>query len=213
VWFKGPSNPTNDLGADGDFFMNLTSGQVFHKVSNNWVVGPNLAGPEGPEGPPGPQGPEGPPADTTDLETRIASLEAPTSGAVSCSRFEVVGTALVPPPDDPDGEPVEHQIYGCQMWIPHGATVTRFTAALADVDPVFPAFCGLARNDITGDSGETGMAVTPETTGTAFPVTWEVLSTTSITEPVIDNTRYSYSVNCVGRDFARRGVILDYTLP
>jgi hypothetical protein len=60
VWLKGIGDPTPALGSDGDFYMNLTTGAVFHKEAGVWLAGPSFVGPQGPQGEPGPQGPAGP---------------------------------------------------------------------------------------------------------------------------------------------------------
>lgn len=66
-WLSGLGTPSNGLGRDGDFYIDLaTSAYYGPKASGTWpgssqsLVGPQgPVGPEGPEGPVGPQGPAG----------------------------------------------------------------------------------------------------------------------------------------------------------
>ncbi len=64
---NGSIDPTNDLGNNGDFFINTETSTLFGPKSNgSWptgvlLIGPQgVEGPQGPEGIAGPQGPEGP---------------------------------------------------------------------------------------------------------------------------------------------------------
>jgi hypothetical protein len=64
---SGTTNPGGALGANGDFYINTTTNNIFGpKTAGSWGVGTSLVGPEGPQGPagangtPGAQGPTGP---------------------------------------------------------------------------------------------------------------------------------------------------------
>lgn len=46
-------------GIDGDYYLNTTSGDLFHKESGSWVLVGNLKGAMGPEGPQGDKGDTG----------------------------------------------------------------------------------------------------------------------------------------------------------
>jgi Collagen triple helix repeat (20 copies) len=68
TWYEGAGAPSAGTGADGDFYLNTSNGDVYQKASGAWgtAVG-NIAGPQGPQGPTGPQGndgPQGPQGDT-----------------------------------------------------------------------------------------------------------------------------------------------------
>jgi hypothetical protein len=57
---SGTTAPTNGVGADGDFYIDSTSGTFYGpKVAGAWPAGSSLTGPAGPAGPAGPQGTPG----------------------------------------------------------------------------------------------------------------------------------------------------------
>ncbi len=43
-WYTGASDPNQSLGNNGDFYLNLSSGEVFLKQNNNWVAQFNMKG-------------------------------------------------------------------------------------------------------------------------------------------------------------------------
>lgn len=59
---NGSGAPTADLGADGDFYLDTDTYQLYGpKAAGAWpATGVSLIGPQGPAGPTGPAGPEGP---------------------------------------------------------------------------------------------------------------------------------------------------------
>ena len=61
---NGSGPPTGAVGADGDFYIDTDSGQIYGpKIAGAWGDPTDLTGPPGPAGPqgdPGPEGPEGP---------------------------------------------------------------------------------------------------------------------------------------------------------
>lgn len=71
VWRNGSGPPSNSLGSDGDYYVNVLNSDVWWKASGVYSVIMNIEGaqgeqgPEGPAsttpGPPGPQGDPGPP--------------------------------------------------------------------------------------------------------------------------------------------------------
>lgn len=58
-FLSGTTDPTSDIGADGDVYLNTNSGDLFKKESGEWNLLMNLVGPQGPQGEQGPQGPQG----------------------------------------------------------------------------------------------------------------------------------------------------------
>jgi hypothetical protein len=65
-WFEGSGAPSSGLGVNGDFYLNITTGDVYNKAAGVWTVIENIMGPQGPigftgsSGPSGPSGPAGP---------------------------------------------------------------------------------------------------------------------------------------------------------
>lgn len=60
VWYTGTGAPASALGVNGDFYLNLLSGDVYGKYSGSWGVLTNIRGPQGLTGAQGPQGFTGP---------------------------------------------------------------------------------------------------------------------------------------------------------
>jgi hypothetical protein len=61
TWHHGTSAPPgNELGNDGDFYLNTDFGFYFVKEGGAWGNAISILGPQGPQGNDGPQGPEGP---------------------------------------------------------------------------------------------------------------------------------------------------------
>src|SRR5690625_7385671 len=58
-FLSGTSDPTPDIGDDGDVFLNTSSGDLFKREGGSWSLLMNLVGPQGPQGPQGPEGPQG----------------------------------------------------------------------------------------------------------------------------------------------------------
>ena len=65
AWFSGPDVPQNSTGEEGDFFLNITDGNVYRKAQGIYALAFNIKGERGPQGPqgdtgePGPVGPQG----------------------------------------------------------------------------------------------------------------------------------------------------------
>jgi hypothetical protein len=58
---NGTTNPTNAIGTDGDFYINISSNILFGPKSTGlWGNGLSINGPQGLQGVPGVQGPAGP---------------------------------------------------------------------------------------------------------------------------------------------------------
>jgi hypothetical protein len=58
TWYSGSSDPSDELGVDGDFYLNTTSWDVFKKISGEWSLQGNIKGASG-EGSGDVVGPEG----------------------------------------------------------------------------------------------------------------------------------------------------------
>jgi hypothetical protein len=62
-WFSWTGAPSDNLGRLYDYYLNLTTGDVWQKVSNQsgpvWSMQGNIRGAEGPAGAAGAQGPAG----------------------------------------------------------------------------------------------------------------------------------------------------------
>jgi hypothetical protein len=60
-WLSGATNPAAGLGVVGDWYLNVTSGDVFEKTAVDvWTTRGNLKGPQGLQGPSGAAGATGP---------------------------------------------------------------------------------------------------------------------------------------------------------
>ena len=51
TWWNGTGTPSSDLGSDGDFYLDLSSSDVYNKVSGSWTQVANIQGPPGDSGP------------------------------------------------------------------------------------------------------------------------------------------------------------------
>ena len=47
TWYSGSSDPSDELGVDGDFYLNTTSWDVFMKISGEWSLLGNIKGESG----------------------------------------------------------------------------------------------------------------------------------------------------------------------
>jgi hypothetical protein len=64
LWYSGNGVPDNQVGEDGDFYLDLLNGAIYKKNAEYWEYQINLIGPQGPQGEsgvPGPQGLQGTP--------------------------------------------------------------------------------------------------------------------------------------------------------
>jgi hypothetical protein len=59
VWRDGSGPPPNELGADGDYYLDHVSGNIYARTAGVYTLIGNLIGPVGPAGPAGPAGPQG----------------------------------------------------------------------------------------------------------------------------------------------------------
>ncbi len=71
TWYYGTSAPSTNIGANGDFYLNTATGDVYNKSNNNWNFIGNIKGAIGNTGPPGP---EGPPSVTALVSQGIGSI-------------------------------------------------------------------------------------------------------------------------------------------
>lgn len=59
-WYSGYINPVDTFGNDSDFYLNLTTGDIYNKVDSTWGSPvANIMGPQGTQGIAGPSGPSG----------------------------------------------------------------------------------------------------------------------------------------------------------
>ena len=73
VWRSGSGAPADSLGINGDFYLNVSSGDVYEKTSGTYGVVDNLTGPQGNKGDTGDPGAvwregSGAPADSTGID-------------------------------------------------------------------------------------------------------------------------------------------------
>jgi hypothetical protein len=153
AWFSGSGLPSAGTGAVGDWYLNLSNGDVYEKSTiSAWTLRANIMGPVGPAssavGPQGPPGPTGPP------------------GAAST----VVGP---PGPSGVDGEK-----WYASAGTPAGGTGVvgdwHLNSTNGDVSEKTGASTWTLRANIKGPQGETGPAGTGGGTG---DVTEEELAT------------------------------------
>ncbi len=70
LWREGTGAPSSSLGADGDFYLDGATGNVYQRVSGSYSFAANIEGPQGKQGATGatgatgPIGPQGPKGDT-----------------------------------------------------------------------------------------------------------------------------------------------------
>ena len=60
VWRNGSGVPSDTLGIDGDFYLDVITGDVYRRASGSYAIVANLTGPPGAAGAPGPSGEVGP---------------------------------------------------------------------------------------------------------------------------------------------------------
>ena len=106
--FTGAGIPLSVLGKDGDLYLDIDSGDVYHKINSVWVVQTNMIGPSGPSGPsgadsvvPGPSGPSGAdsvvpgpsgPSGPSGVDSTVPGPSGPSgpSGAANDSTFQKI---------------------------------------------------------------------------------------------------------------------------
>lgn len=59
VWYDGAGAPSGGLGADGDYYLRHSNGDVYHKAGGVWTVVANIKGADGDDGAPGADGADG----------------------------------------------------------------------------------------------------------------------------------------------------------
>lgn len=76
----GSSDPSSEIGQNGDLYINITTGDVFKKVSDSWGTALfSMIGEQGEQGEQGEPGPEGPPG-TVDVFTEIPDVPSSYTG-------------------------------------------------------------------------------------------------------------------------------------
>jgi hypothetical protein len=53
TWYAGSGTPGSGIGEDGDFYLNVDTGDIYNKSSGSWSVVGNILGPQGTQGPQG----------------------------------------------------------------------------------------------------------------------------------------------------------------
>lgn len=59
TWYDGSGAPAGTLGADGDYYLDTGTGDVYEKAAGAWSVIANIVGPQGVKGDTGPAGADG----------------------------------------------------------------------------------------------------------------------------------------------------------
>ena len=52
-WYQGTGTPDPSLGRDGDFYLDVGTGDIYQRSAGAWVLVANMSGPPGDVGPPG----------------------------------------------------------------------------------------------------------------------------------------------------------------
>jgi hypothetical protein len=102
VWRNGNGAPLNSLGADGDYYLDDLTGDVYFRAASVYTIVANITGAPGATGAtgaPGPQGPQGiipeAPTDGAFYSRRNAAWATPPGGGdVSSSRTLTAGAGL-----------------------------------------------------------------------------------------------------------------------
>jgi len=130
VWRDGSGVPLNSLGADGDYYLNDLTGDVYHRAASIYSIVSNIEGAAGAPGAPGAVGPTGP----TGPQGIIA--DAPSDGSYYARRN--AAWALTPGGGNVliSGTPTSGQL---AQWS-SGNTITGVTVTYAPL--LSPAFTG-----------------------------------------------------------------------
>ncbi len=86
VWYNGTGAPSSGLGANGDYYLDNATGNVYAKSGGAWSIVANIKGPTGATGSTGATGPAGPAPSGTGIVTVNSSVlgtPAPLSGDVT----------------------------------------------------------------------------------------------------------------------------------
>jgi hypothetical protein len=99
VWRNGNGVPANSLGANGDYYLDDLTDNVFLRTASVYSIVANIGGTTGPQGPVGPQGPQGliadAPSDGTFYSRRNAAWAvAPGTGDVQHTLMLTAGAGL-----------------------------------------------------------------------------------------------------------------------
>jgi hypothetical protein len=118
TWRNGTGVPSQSLGNNGDFYLNLANSDVYNKISGSWVLVANIRGATGATGATGPQGIGFEP--TGYISVSAAAFNSQDDGAFIGARLENRGSSQV--------------AFMASVPLPHGATVTNVTFYWYDVD-------------------------------------------------------------------------------
>ncbi len=88
---SGSGAPSNGVGVDGDYYLNLTNGDLYYKASNTYSIVGNLKGPAGAtgaDGAAGSAGSAGPNTVTTSTTTNLTGYLKGNGSTVSASAID-----------------------------------------------------------------------------------------------------------------------------
>lgn len=115
-----------------------------------------------------------------------------------------------------DGYAYGDSLLTCNVTLPHGATVTGFSATLHDTSPTTLAFCDLSSKDLSSTIGEQTFLAFAETEVSATPGDIRVAGTFHEVPLTIDNQNFAYRARCMGDSGTSTtgffGVTITYTL-
>lgn len=109
TWRSGSGAPSDDLGADGDYYIDTDTADVYRRSDGAYAVDLNITGPQGDDGPPGSAGAtwrsgSGAPSDALGadgdlyLDTATGNVYVRSSGSYS------VATNIIGPPGAPGAD-------------------------------------------------------------------------------------------------------------
>jgi hypothetical protein len=102
------------------------------------------------------------------------------------------------------------------MDLPHGGVITGARFAVADFNPVSAVACELERVRLSPPIASGGVIASAGSSPPSEAPGDMVLSTTTISEPVVDNANFAYLAQCSwpssGGGLGAYGAIVDYTL-
>jgi len=174
AWWSDVGSPQTALGADGDYYLDLNSSDVYTKVFGGWLLVANIQGLQGIQGERG--------------------FGMPQQGNITVSAFEFI-------PRDSTYEYMCDSSYGIRnenpserlygyipLQLPHGANITKVTYNIYDNDDNYFSFS--MRKGSTGPS-YTDMSSVNNSPGDDTPG-WTQISDDTITEPIVDNNEFVY---------------------
>ncbi len=159
---NGASDPTTE-GADGDFFVNTTSDEIFGpKAGGAWGSGTSLVGPQGPTGATGPEGPQGPQGTQGDQGPTGATGPQGPAGADGDGKAIVELLPFLATEDVATGDGAGGVFFRAPAFINgwtlvgvEGCVITAGTTGTTDIQIRKNASTDMLSTKLTIDSGET----------------------------------------------------------